>query len=113
MGTSYIARVSINGKDLCCKIGATTWGAGVQREYECLQKVAMSKNTSTTQVPKLVGFMADDDGHPIRILEEFILHKLTLGKVRGGVADVPIEHRKTWAKQITQTVEQLHAVDEV
>jgi hypothetical protein len=38
MGTGYIARVSVNGQDMCCKIGTTTWGAAIQREYECLQE---------------------------------------------------------------------------
>jgi hypothetical protein len=95
MGTGYIARVSMNGQDLCCKIGTTTWGAAVQREYECLQKIAMSENASSIRVPKLVGFVIDDDEGTIGILEEFIPHEFTLGRVKGGVAAVSIEQRKS------------------
>lgn len=110
MGTGYIAKVSMDGQDLCCKIGTTPWGAAVQREYECLAKVAISKHASTTRVPKLVGFVVDDDEQPIGILEDFIPRDSTLGSVRGKLVDVPVEQRKTWAKQISQTVEQLHDV---
>jgi hypothetical protein len=82
----------------------------VQREYECLQKIAMSENASSIRVPKLVGFVVDDDEDTIGILEEFIPHEFTLGRVLGGVAAVPNEQRKKWAEQIRQTVEQLHGV---
>jgi len=108
MGTGYIARVSVNGQDMCCKIGTTTWGTAIQREYECLQKIAMSENASSIRVPKLVGFVVGNDGYTIGILEEFIPHEFTLGRVKGGIAAVPNEQRKKWAVQIGQTVDQLH-----
>jgi hypothetical protein len=97
MGTGYIARVSVDGEGMCCKIGTTTWGAAVQREYECLQKIAMSENASSIRVPKLIGFVVDDDEDIVGILEELIPHKFTLGRVEGGVAAVPNEQRKKWA----------------
>lgn len=110
MGTGYIAKVSMNGQDMCCKIGTMTAHAAVQREYECLQKIAMAEDASSIRVPRIVGFVVDDDENTIGILEEFIPHEYTLGKVKGGVAAVPHEQRKKWAEQIRRTVEQLHEV---
>jgi hypothetical protein len=108
MGSGYIARMSINGQDMCCKIGTAMHEPAVQRELECLQKISTSQNTSSLRIPKLMGLVVDDDGNAIGFLEEFIPHESTLGRVKGGISVVPAEQREKWAEQIRQTVKQLH-----
>ncbi|KAH9215231.1 hypothetical protein DL95DRAFT_425149 [Leptodontidium sp. 2 PMI_412] len=110
MGTGYIAKVTVDGQDMCCKIGTMTSRAAVQREYECLQKIAMTADASSIRAPRLFGFVVDDDENTIGILQDFIPHEFTLGRVKGGLAIVSHEQRKRWAEQIRRTVEQLHEV---
>lgn len=62
MGSGYIARMSINGQDMCCNIDTAMHGPAVQREFECLQKISTSQNTSSLRIPKLMGLVVDDDG---------------------------------------------------
>jgi hypothetical protein len=77
VGSAYIARVSVDGQDMCCKMGC-----GCSAEYECLQKIAMFENASSIRVPKLVGFVVGDNGDTIGILEEFIPHECRSGSQR-------------------------------
>jgi hypothetical protein len=69
---------------MCCKVGTPVHGTAVQREYECLQKIAVSKQVASIRAPKLIGFVVDDNRGVIGILEEFIPHVYTLGRVEGG-----------------------------
>jgi len=85
LGTGYIAKVSVNGRDMCCKVVTNFHGKAIQREYECLQKIAMSKHVASIKAPKLVGFIVDDNEEVIGILEEFIPHADTLGRVEGVI----------------------------
>ncbi|KAL5316987.1 hypothetical protein ACEPPN_016039 [Leptodophora sp. 'Broadleaf-Isolate-01'] len=110
MGTGYIAKVTVDGQNMCCKIGTMTSRAAVQREYECLQKIAITADASSIRAPRLFGFVVDDDENTIGILQDFIPHEFTLGRVKGGLAIVSHEKRKRWVEQIRRTVEQLHEV---
>lgn len=81
-GIGYIAKALVNGREVCCKIGSTTNGTAVQREYETLLTVSRSKYADSTRVPKLLGLVVDDYG-VIGILEELVLSEHTLRKILG------------------------------
>ncbi|RDL30717.1 Protein kinase-like (PK-like) [Venustampulla echinocandica] len=108
-GTGFIAKVSVNGQDMCCKVGTPIYGKAVQREYECLQKIAVSKHASSIRAPKLIGFIFDDDGGIIGILEEFIPHARTLGRME-GIQAISGGRRRKWAEQIRQSIDLLHEI---
>lgn len=105
----YIAKVLINGQEACCKIGTATHGTAVQREYESLHTISLSKCADSIRVPKLIGLVVNDDGI-IGILEEFVPSEHTLGKILGGSAAPDGDRRKKWAQQIEQTLCQLHEI---
>lgn len=105
MGTEYIAEVSINRQDMCCKMLTPINSKAVQREYECLKEIGNSKHASSIRAPKLMGFVVsdDDDDEVSGILEEYIPHTITLGGIHS-------ERRKTWAEQIRCNIELLHEI---
>jgi hypothetical protein len=104
-----ITKVLANGKEVCCKIATTTHGYAVQREYERLQTILLSKYADSIQVPKLLAFIVDDYG-VIGILEEFIPSKCTLGKMLTDAVAPNAERRYKWAQQIKQSIHQLHEI---
>ncbi|EPE35436.1 Protein kinase-like (PK-like) [Glarea lozoyensis ATCC 20868] len=110
-GLGYIAKVSLNGQEMCCKCVKPDTIKAVQREYECLQKVAMSKVAPGVRTPKLLGFVTDDSGDVVGILETFIPHKQNLSKIEGGINGIPEAQRREWARQIKDTMETLHNID--
>jgi serine/threonine protein kinase len=112
MGTRYIAKVSVNGQDMCCKMLAPYHIEAVQREYESLKKIADSKHASSIRAPKLIGFGGGDgDEGVIGILEEYIPHTMTLNGSRRGIITVATsERRRKWAEQVRCNVELLHEI---
>lgn len=44
MGSGYIAKVLVSGLDVCCKIGTAQSFKAVQREYDCLRQITISKS---------------------------------------------------------------------
>lgn len=91
------------------KIGKTIHGKAVQREYESLQSISLSKYASSMRVPKLFALVVDDDGI-IGILEEFIPSEYKLGKILEHAVALDSERRNKWAQQVKQTVYQLHEI---
>lgn len=93
----------------CCKVGTPVNGKAVLREYECLQKIAVSKHASSIRAPKLIGLICEDDGVITGILEEFFPHASTLGRME-GIHAISCGRRKKWAEQITQSIVLLHEI---
>ncbi len=104
-----IAKVSVNGQDMCCKVGTLTYGMAVQLEYECLQKIAISRHVSSIRAPELKGFIVGGENDVNRILEEFIPHTHTLGRSE-SVEAIPSERRKKWAEAIRNSIDLLHEI---
>jgi len=110
MGIGYIAKVFVNRQDICCKM-VTTHTKAVQREYECLSKIAGSQYPSSISAPKLIGFVMDDSNTgTIGILEEYIPHNSTLGRPYGGIEAITHERKRGWAEQISHNVRLLHKI---
>jgi serine/threonine protein kinase len=90
----------------------------VQREYDCVRRIAQSKYADTIRTTKLLGFVVDaEDGHELGILEECIpgacscceslaeaerFHEVT--------SVVPIALRRAWISQLCETLSQLHEI---
>ncbi|KAL2073758.1 hypothetical protein VTL71DRAFT_11084 [Oculimacula yallundae] len=113
MGLGYIAKVIIRGLDMCCKIATAQTFKAVQREYDCLRQIAVSKSAVSIPAPKLLGLVVDDDGAVIGILEKFIENKGTLSDIIKSDEGLSEERRAKWAKQIREAVALLHEIDVV
>ncbi|UPK91703.1 hypothetical protein LCI18_002638 [Fusarium solani-melongenae] len=69
----YIARVMVEGKEMCSKAGDVRGEDAAQRELECLWKVTKSPHTAALRVPKLLGLIATpDNSKVVGFLEEYI-----------------------------------------
>jgi serine/threonine protein kinase len=110
-GIGYIAKVSVNGQEMCCNCVKRNTIIAIQREYECLQKVTMSKVASSVQTPKLLGFVTDNDERVVGILETFIPHAQNLSRIEGGINGISEAQRQDWAGQIKDMIETLHEID--
>ncbi|TVY42044.1 hypothetical protein LCER1_G008983 [Lachnellula cervina] len=115
MGTGYIAKVSVNGQDMCCKVLVPNQVKAVQREYACLKKIADSQHADSISAPRLIGFVVDDDadeGACIGILEEYIPHVMTLGRCLKNINTeiVAAERRRKWAEQVRRNIALLHGI---
>ena len=108
MGSGYIAKVVISGLHMCCKIATAQTFKAVQREYDCLRQITMSRSAVSIPAPKLLGLVVDDDGIVLGILEEFIENEGKLSDVVKKEAGVLEERRAKWAKQIQEGVALLH-----
>ena len=76
MGSGYIAKVSTRGLDMCCKISTTQSFKAVQREYDCLRQIKISKIAASIPARTLFGLVVDDDdGVIFGILEELITNE--------------------------------------
>ncbi|KAH7356676.1 hypothetical protein BKA65DRAFT_604464 [Rhexocercosporidium sp. MPI-PUGE-AT-0058] len=113
MGLGYIAKVSIRGLDMCCKIGTSQTFKAVQREYDCLRQIMMSRIAASIPAPKLQGLVVDDDGVVLGILEDFIENEGRLSDVVKNDVGVLEERRARWMKQIREAVMLLHEIDVV
>lgn len=110
MGTGYIAKVSVNGQEMCCKMSLPSSNKAVQREYECLKKIADSNNASSIRAPRLFGLIVGDEGVD-GILEEYIPHTMTLDGSPGDIKAVAAERRRKWAEQAKRNMELLHGIN--
>ncbi|CZR53809.1 uncharacterized protein PAC_03691 [Phialocephala subalpina] len=110
MGSGYIAKVLISGLDMCYKIGTTQSFKAVQREYDCLRQITISKSAASIPTPKLLGLVVDDDGVVLGILEEFIANKGRLSDVVKNEAGVSEERKAKWVKQIRKAVALFHEI---
>ncbi|KAH6703024.1 hypothetical protein BKA61DRAFT_494016 [Leptodontidium sp. MPI-SDFR-AT-0119] len=113
MGSGYIAKVLVQGLDMCCKISTAQSFKAVQREYDCLRQITISENAASIPAPKLRGLVVDDDGVVLGILEEFIANEGRLSDVVKNDAGVSEERRAKWVKQIRKAVALLHEIDVV
>ncbi|KAF7866811.1 hypothetical protein EAF04_005653 [Stromatinia cepivora] len=69
VGQGYITQVSAKGVEMCCKSGDDNFWQSIEREFDCLSKVARSKYHAKIRVPKLFGLVVSvDDGTMIGIL---------------------------------------------
>jgi hypothetical protein len=58
---------------MCCKSGDDAFWQGIEREFDCLRKVARSDFVDSIRVPRLLGLVTSPDtGIIIGILEEYI-----------------------------------------
>lgn len=111
LGTGYIAKVTVNGQDMCCKMLARSQAKAVQREYACLKEIAESKHASSIRVPKLLGFVVgDNDKESTGVLEEYIPHTMTFGGPTEGIKTISIERRRKLGKQVKRNVDLLHEI---
>ncbi|TVY32563.1 hypothetical protein LOCC1_G008808 [Lachnellula occidentalis] len=92
MGLGFIAKVSLNGHDMCCKVLNPNQVKAVQREFACLKKIADSQHADLISAPRLIGFVVDDNpADGIGILEEYIPHTMTLARFLKSTAIVATE----------------------
>jgi hypothetical protein len=99
MSLGYNAHVFVNGQDMCCKIAKPGHVKAVQREYECLKKIADSEHAGSISAPALLGFVVDGwDEKIIGILEEYIPHATNVGNCIGGIEAVANGRRAKWAQ---------------
>ncbi|KAH6719147.1 hypothetical protein BKA61DRAFT_271496 [Leptodontidium sp. MPI-SDFR-AT-0119] len=110
MGSGYIAKVSICGVDMCCKMNTVYSFRAVQREFDCLRQITMSKNAASIPTPKLRGLVVDDNGLVLGILEDFVANRGRLSDVVKNEVGVCKERRAKWAKQIQKAVALLHDI---
>ncbi|KAM0321440.1 hypothetical protein ACHAQA_010116 [Verticillium albo-atrum] len=111
----YIARVAVEGKEMCSKAGDNKGPEAAQRELECLLKITASPYATTIRVPKLLGLIEVlDDKRVVGFVEDFIpvsaIWELsTLGNIE-AVSEIAKDRRKKWALQVQETVHLLHQI---
>ncbi|KAK3938159.1 hypothetical protein QBC46DRAFT_390904 [Diplogelasinospora grovesii] len=113
--SGIVARVVVDGQERCVRVLDRNTHRAVQREFDCLKKIAASPYAATIRTPKLLGIVVvPDDGRAIGIIEEYISHPevyemSNLGRI-GHVTEVDKKRREKWASQIRETVTQLHEI---
>jgi len=115
VGQGYITRVLVEGREMCCKAGVEAFSHGIEREFHCLSKVAISEIVDSIRVPRLLGLVTSaETGMVIGILEEYIptgeLYSLRLLKDEHEDIEASPERRQKWAAQIRETVDLLHKI---
>ncbi|KAF9767661.1 hypothetical protein IL306_015138 [Fusarium sp. DS 682] len=116
LNAGYIARVTVDGKEMCSKAGDSKGEDAAQRELGCLWKVTKSPHASALRVPKLLGLITmPDNGKIIGFLEEYIpvsenWELSTLGSI-DHVSTIDENRRKKWASQVKDTIRLLHQMD--
>jgi serine/threonine protein kinase len=111
VGEGYIAKVSAGGKEMCCKSSDEVFWQAMEREFDCLRKVARSHLANLIRVPRLLGLITSaETGVVVGILEEYIPTGTLsdLGELREK--EVSPERIKKWAAQIRETVTLLHEI---
>ncbi|KAI1176343.1 hypothetical protein F4777DRAFT_271409 [Nemania sp. FL0916] len=113
-GLGCIAKVSVGGEEMCCKSGNDIDRA-LEREFECLRKVAQSPLAPSIRVPELLGLITKSEEEPeiiIGILEEYIptgtIH--TLVDLEDLSVEVSAQSIQKWGTQIQKTLDSLHKV---
>ncbi|CZR42605.1 uncharacterized protein FPRO_09908 [Fusarium proliferatum ET1] len=113
LNAGYIARVQVEGKEMCSKAGDSKGEDAAQRELECLWKITKSPHAAAIQVPKLLGLITTpENGKTIGFLEEYIpvsetWELSTLGSI-DDVSEIDESRRKKWVSQVRGTVDLLH-----
>lgn len=113
-GQGYIARVSVEGKEMCCKSGDEAFWQGIEREFDCLRKVARSHLANSIRVPRLLGLVTSaETGMIIGILEEYIPTGVPsdLRELEDEDMEASTERRKKWGAQVRETVDLLHEIE--
>ncbi|KAK7414162.1 hypothetical protein QQX98_006948 [Neonectria punicea] len=111
----YIARVAVDGKEMCSKAGDNKGPEAAQRELECLWKITTSPYTTTIRVPKLLGLIeVSAEKRAVGFVADFIpvsatWELSTLGSIE-AVSEVAKDRRKKWASQVQETVHLLHQI---
>lgn len=115
LGDGYISHVSVDGCDMCAKVGKDFDGGALQREFDCLSRISTlnAQERSRVNIPNLLGLIeTPSDERVIGILEELI--PLPEGEELSSLASIenvsaiPEQRRKAWATQIRRTVDWLH-----
>lgn len=113
LNVGYIARLQVEGREMCSKAGDSKGEDAAQRELESLWKITKSPHAAAIRVPKLLGLIANpQSGKTIGFLEEYIpvsetWELSTLGSI-DDVSAIDEGRRKTWASQVQDTVDLLH-----
>ncbi|KAF2999190.1 hypothetical protein E8E14_006418 [Neopestalotiopsis sp. 37M] len=114
--TKLVGCVQTNGKKLLSKAFETgIFDTSLLRELISLQKINNKYSTAGAlfQVPQLRGYIVHaDTGAIVGLLRDWIQHGPNGGTLK-KVMEEPVskELREKWAKQIRETVEQLHEID--
>ncbi|KAK2596308.1 hypothetical protein N8I77_013204 [Diaporthe amygdali] len=113
-GGGTVCRVTVDGRDMLCKARPDgIRDMNLEREEECLRKMAAAiPDLSAVRVPALLGYVKHPrSGIVLGILREWVPSKSSLRDLQDeGLEGVAEERRRAWARQITETVEALHAV---
>jgi hypothetical protein len=113
VGQGYIAQVLVEGKEMCCKSGDDAFWQGIEREFDCLCKVARSQLANSIRVPRLLGLVTSaETGMIIGILEEYIPTGVLsdLRELEDEDMEASTERRKKWGAQVRETVDLLHKI---
>ncbi|KAL2751939.1 hypothetical protein ACRALDRAFT_1083854 [Sodiomyces alcalophilus JCM 7366] len=111
----YIARVAVDGSEICSKAGDSRGPEAAQRELDCLWKITTSQYASTIRVPKLLGLITTpDDKRIVGFLEDYIpvsdtWELSTLGSI-DAVSEIAPDRRRKWASQVQETIHLLHQI---
>lgn len=111
-GVGYlVSRVLVNEKEILCKTeGQGLRYSGVERELESMQKIreACLHDHTPMRVPVLLGYVVHPEaGCVIGFLREWVPGSL-LRSI--GIPSTPEKRRQVWARQISETVHQLHDI---
>ncbi|UNI17090.1 hypothetical protein JDV02_003468 [Purpureocillium takamizusanense] len=115
LGDGYIARVLVNGQEMCSKVGNDLRADSAQRELTTLLKITTSQYADALRVPKLRGLVhTPDDGRIIGFLEDYVPSEdgselSNLGDIE-TTSSIAEARRKKWALQVQETVHLLHQI---
>ena len=110
-----VARVQVDGRELCAKTAhvPNSRGGSPQREADQLWKITVSGLAGTLRVSQLVGFLyTPNDARLVGFLQEYVPAPeapRTLGSIEAP-SDVPEARRRKWAAQVRETVDALHGM---
>lgn len=59
LGDGYISHVSVDGREMCAKVGKDFDGGALQREFDCLSRISAlnAQETPRVNVPNLLGLI--------------------------------------------------------
>ncbi|KAF5680547.1 kinase domain-containing protein [Fusarium denticulatum] len=85
LNTGHIARVQVEGKEMCSKAGDSKGEDAAQRELDCLWKITRSPHAAAIQVLKLLGLITTpENGKTISFLDEYIVRQTGHGPLTSG-----------------------------
>ncbi|KAI1745455.1 hypothetical protein F4680DRAFT_103804 [Xylaria scruposa] len=113
VGEGYITKVSVAGREMCCKSGDDAYWESIEREFDCLRKVARSHLAKSIRVPKLLGLVTSaETGEIIGVLEEYIPKGTIpdLVELRKEGVEASTERIQKWGAQVRETINLLHQI---